>query len=328
MIAVGATSAGSREDSCRDADTVLEYFCNGAQAENNPRAIACGPQGCEDGRCLGPTEKKRTTSPCSSPSQCQGGICTGGICRQLIDQCTKAGGRDYLVKGHVDAMSGGEPAGADDQCVDNFSVKEFYCDGPARKEEKVWCHCTNGACTDFVDATAIVPHPPLSGSMTLAATDHSSAPHPVGCYADLPNGPVRYELPIWNGAVNKIAGDRIRITIDFTGIATPQHPEYPGNRTDLVKLWITRAGNAPSTELGLGYLNTHATQLSNPADPTTGNGSAVFEIAKRQFSEATTLYSLVFTAGRAARQYNGPNASICNYDSYTVTKVKVEGLSP
>ena len=115
--AVTGPDGREKDDYCEGKDKVVEFFC-------------------ENG------EVKSETLPCPAGYECSGGKC------ELVPCTDSDGGINLAVKGTVVSGSIEET----DVCLQNGSLKEYYCEGGTLASKIVDCpegqHCLDGACIE------------------------------------------------------------------------------------------------------------------------------------------------------------------------------------
>ena len=121
----GRVTDGSniREDECSSYNVVKEYYC-----ANNRLA--------------------------DTLVQCSGGYqCSNGLCVPQSQTCSDSDdGRTPNTRGRVSVISTVVTSTYDDQCVDEDTVREYYCNGNTQESERVDCsssrRCDDGRCVE------------------------------------------------------------------------------------------------------------------------------------------------------------------------------------
>lgn len=179
--------SGSWSDYCVDTSTVQEMYCDGNQPENT--RLSCGSgYYCSGGECRanacrdsdggvmrnilgtvtsGTSEEEDSCQSIYSllEQYCNGNVatetavdcldygeyCYKGVCSDA--QCTDTdGGKDYVNKGEITTSTdNGFSSSNEDYCVNDRTLKEYYCSGVEMKDLNVECRdievCYNGECT-------------------------------------------------------------------------------------------------------------------------------------------------------------------------------------
>lgn len=182
----GTVVSGSdtNTDSCKDAGTVTEYYCDGGSAKSKSMECASGSR-CLDGACVegscsdtdggddqyvaGSVTKADISQAdkCLSPTKlteyycegndvrskavtCESGFeCKDGACLELPKCVDSDNGKDKFTKGTVTTPSNSYV----DDCYSSTQVLEYYCDGESVESEKLACgtgyECKLGKCTEL-----------------------------------------------------------------------------------------------------------------------------------------------------------------------------------
>ncbi len=182
----GTTTSGSESstDSCKDAGTVTEYYCDDAQIKSKTMDCAagftCSDGACQEGTCSdsdGGEDKMTagtvTKGDVSQSDKCSGDTavteyycsnndiksrytacgtgykCDSGKCVELPKCADSDNGKDKFEKGTVTTPSQTYL----DDCYSSTQVLEYYCDGDDVENEKISCgsgyECKLGKCTEL-----------------------------------------------------------------------------------------------------------------------------------------------------------------------------------
>ncbi len=147
----------TKEDVCIDSsnygkDKLLkEYYCQtvGGYTHWTSKEKLC-ENGCINGSCNTHTECQN--QKCVSVSGTGSNSCTFGndsTCSGGNGTCTDTdGGKDYFVRGEVNAFSATGNRKVSDSCSGNYLTEEYCEGGIAKTEANHWCAdgCSNGAC--------------------------------------------------------------------------------------------------------------------------------------------------------------------------------------
>ncbi len=121
----------SKEDYCINDSNLMEYYCNSTGVVIGGISIL---------------KFKNSSEVCLSNSFCYSGACLG---------CVDSDEKNYLVRGIVRTASEQKT----DECLNETSLKEYYCEGDAGKETNVTCGsgyiCSDGRCARRNQATLL-----------------------------------------------------------------------------------------------------------------------------------------------------------------------------
>lgn len=178
--------SASYTDRCRDSLSVYEYYCENYTARNETRDCPAG-YGCVDGACMPGQQAGCTDSDggkdaytkgtvtagtsyedaCTDATHvkeyyCEGSVeahetiecpggCAAGVCaRQTVDCRETDNGNDIYNQGTLTIKIGLINAEYLDKCLDNHTVKEYYCTADGFKDEVVECpegtRCVEASC--------------------------------------------------------------------------------------------------------------------------------------------------------------------------------------
>jgi|GEM_PF-2359356 len=181
------TYEGSYTDYCYDSETVLEYFCDGDYSVDHDEIDCSSGYECEDGQCVpsdecdetddGEDEYEKGTTTYNGESQsdscydgntvleyfCDGShsmddttidcledyVCVDGECVEV--SCTDSDdGEDYGTAGTVTYSEGDDDETYSDDCLDDYILNEWYCDGyyPMNVTYNCSSGCSADACLD------------------------------------------------------------------------------------------------------------------------------------------------------------------------------------
>ncbi|MFH1785498.1 MAG: hypothetical protein ABH842_03635 [Candidatus Micrarchaeota archaeon] len=115
----GTTTKGEDEytDTCKDSDTVKEYFCDNDDLIDYTNLDCPSGYECDDGEC----------------------VVTGGT----PTSCSDTDGQDYETVGSTSDSTG---ASGTDNCIDDTHVREYFCDNNLLDSESYDCSADSAVC--------------------------------------------------------------------------------------------------------------------------------------------------------------------------------------
>ena len=112
-----------------------------------------------DGNIDWPSDTGCDSKNDNDETDCGDGVCEGGETSETCpedcgepDSCSDTdGGIDIFIQGIVSGYQNGDPYSDTDYCIDNTTLKEYFCSGTMPLDTDYPCsvnatHCYNGAC--------------------------------------------------------------------------------------------------------------------------------------------------------------------------------------